>query len=112
LSRLRELAEIIGRADLWTYATRDEKTKISREFLQKIGGPSIKSYLGNRNFDKGIMSVYIQKGFLIFRELEISNRNFIGVRDLSVKVAPLSNRIAIDHLLWTIVEAANRGAKK
>lgn len=105
-------AEIAGRADLWTYATRDEQTRISREFLQKIGGPSIKSYLGNRNFDKGIMSVYIQKGFLIFRELEISNRNFIGIQDLSVKVAPLSNRIALDHLMWTIVEAANRGAKK
>jgi hypothetical protein len=106
------LKELIGRADLWTYSTKDEKTKISREFLQKIGGPSIKSYLGDRNFDKGIMSLYIQKGFLVFRELEISNRNFVGIQDLSVKVAPLNNRIAIDHLMWTIVEAAQRGQKK
>jgi hypothetical protein len=58
------------------------------------------------------MGLYIQNGFLVFRELEISNRNFVGMQDLSVKVAPLSNRIAIDHLMWTIVEAANRGQNK
>ena len=57
------------------------------------------------------MSIYIQKGFLIFRELEISNRNILGIQDLSVKVAPLNNRIAIDHLMWTIVEAADRAKK-
>ena len=106
-----DIAGLIGRADLWTYATEDEKTKISREFLQKIGGPSIKSYLGDRHFDKGVMSLYIQKGFLIFKEMEISNRNIFGIQDLSVKVAPLSNRIAIDHLMWTIVQAANRAKK-
>jgi len=103
--------ELIGRADLWTYATKDEKTKISREFLQKIGGPSIKSYLGDRSFNKGLMSLYVQNGFLIFRDLEISNRNLLGIQDLSVKVAPLNNRIAIDHLMWTIVEAADRAKK-
>jgi hypothetical protein len=102
------LSELIGRADFWTYATRDEKMRISREFLQKIGGPSIKPYLADRNFDKGVMSLYIQKGFFIFRELEISNRNIFGIQDLAVKVAPLSNRIAIDHLMWTIIEAAER----
>jgi hypothetical protein len=102
------LSELIGRADFWTYATRDEKMRISREFLQKIGGPSIKPYLADRNFDKGVMGLYMQKGFFIFRELEISNRNMLGIQDLSVKVAPLSNRIAIDHLMWTIIEAAER----
>jgi hypothetical protein len=105
------LPDLIGKADLWTYSSKTEKTKISRELLQKIGGPSIKSYIGDRPFDKGVMSLYIQKGFLIFRELEIAHRNFLGVQDLSVKVAPLSNRIAIDHLMWTIVEAANRAKK-
>jgi uncharacterized protein YjfI (DUF2170 family) len=43
--------------------------------------------------------------------MEISNRNMFGIQDLSVKVAPLSNRIAIDHLMWTIVEAAHRAKK-
>ena len=84
---------------------------INLDRKQKIGGPSMKSYLGDRPFDKGVVSIYIQKGFLIFRELEIANRNFLGIQDLSVKVAPLNNRIAIDHLMWTIVEAANRAKK-
>ena len=105
------LSQLLGKVDLWTYGTKNEKTRISREFLQKIGGPSIKSYLGDRNFDKGIMSVYLQKGFLVFKEMEISNRNIFGIQDLSVKVAPLNNRIAIDHLMWTIVQAADRAKK-
>lgn len=105
------LLELIGRADFWTYSTKDEKTKISREFLQKIGGPSIKSYLGDRSFNKGLMSLYIQNGFLVFRDLEIANRNLLGIQDLSVKVAPLNNRISIDHLMWTLVEAAERAKK-
>jgi len=49
---------------------------------------------------------------VIFKELEISNRNFIGVKDLDIKVAPLNNRIAIDHLMWSITEAAYRAQKK
>jgi hypothetical protein len=49
---------------------------------------------------------------VIFRELEISNRNFIGMKDLDMKVAPLNNRIAIDHLMWSIIEAAYRAKKK
>ncbi|MFZ2196455.1 MAG: hypothetical protein WAV13_01890, partial [Thermodesulfovibrionales bacterium] len=105
------LQELIGRADFWTYSTKGEKTKISREFLQKIGGPSIKSYLGDRSFNKGLMSFYIQNGFLVFRDLEIANRNLLGIQDLSVKVAPLNNRISIDHLMWTLVEAAERAKK-
>ena len=44
------------------------------------------------------MSLYLQNGFIIFNELEISNKNLIGMRDLSIKVAPFNNRIAIDHL--------------
>jgi hypothetical protein len=106
------LAKIIGKADFWTYSTEGEKTRISREFLEKIGGPQVRAYLGERKFDKGIMGLYIQNGFFVFRELEISNRNFLGITDLSVKVAPLNNRIAIDHLMWTMTEAAQRAKKK
>ncbi len=64
------------------------------------------------SFDKGVMSLYLQNGFVIFKELEISNRNLLGVTDLSVKVVPLNNRIAIDHLRWTITEAASRAKEK
>jgi hypothetical protein len=106
------LSQLIGKADFWTYGTKDEKTKISKEFLHKVGGPSLKMYLGDRNFDRGIMSLYLQNGFVIFRELEISNRNFIGIKDLDMKVAPLNNRIAIDHLMWSITEAAFRAKNK
>jgi len=106
------ISQLIGKADFWAYSTDDEKTKISREFLHKIGGPSIKRYLGDRRFDKGIMSLYLQNGFAIFKELEISNRNFIGITDLSVKVMPFNNRISIDHLTWTIIEAAQRAKVK
>lgn len=106
------ISQLIGKADFWTYSTENEKTKISKEFLKKIGGPSIKTYLGDRSFDKGIMSLYLQNGFVIFKELEMSNRNFIGITDLSVKVMPFNNRISIDHLMWTIIEAAHRAKEK
>jgi hypothetical protein len=105
-------SKIIGKADFWTYSSEKEKTKISKEFLKKIGGPSVKAYLGDRKFDKGLMDIYLQNGFVIFKDLEISNRNFIGIKDLSIKVAPQSNRIAIDHLMWSIIEAANRAKQK
>jgi hypothetical protein len=106
------ISQLIGKADFWTYSTKEEKTKISREFLQRVGGPSLGAYLRDRNFDKGIMSLYLQNGFIIFKELEMSNKNLLGMTDLSVKVAPLSNRIAIDHLMWSITEAAQRAKEK
>ena len=105
------LAKLIGKADFCTYGTADEQTKISKEFLQKIGGPSLKTYLGDRKFDKGVVSLYLQDAFIIFDQLEISNKNILGMTDLSVKVAPYNNRIAIDHLMWTITEAAQRAQK-
>jgi len=106
------VSQLMGNADFWTYSTNDEKTKISGTFLQKIGGPSLRTYLGDRRFDKGVLSLYLKDGFVIFKELEISNKNFFGITDLSLKVAPLNNRIAIDHLMWTITEAAARAKEK
>jgi hypothetical protein len=58
------------------------------------------------------MRILVKDGFVLFRELDISNRNILGVQDLSVKVAPLNNRIAIDHLLWSLAEAGERAQKK
>ena len=106
------ISQLIGMADFWTYSTEGEKTMISKEFLQKVGGPSLKASLRNRNFNKGILGLYLKDGHLIFKDLEISNRNFLGITDLSVKVVPLSNRIALDHLLGTIAEAAERAKNK
>jgi len=106
------LSHLIGKAEFWTYSSGGEKTRISKEFLQKVGGTSLKAYLGDRSFSKGVMNLYLQNGFVIFRELEISNRNLLGINDLSVKVAPFNNRIGIDHLMWTITEAAQRAKSK
>lgn len=106
------LSHLIGMADFWTYSSGNEKTMISKEFLQKVGGPAVKTYLGDRRFNKGIMSLYLQKGDLIFKELEIVNRNFFGVTDLSVKVVPFNNRIAVEKLLWSVTEAAQRPKEK
>jgi hypothetical protein len=106
------ILQIIGRSNFWADPRGDEKMMISKEFLQKIGGPSMKVYLGNRAFDKAVMDVYLKNGYLIFRDLEISNRNLLGITDLSIKAAPISNRIAFDHLLWTITEAAARAKEK
>ena len=106
------LSSLMGMADFWTYRSPGEKTLVSKELLRQIGGPTLKAYLGNRPFNKGIMGLYLKNGYLIFKELEISNRNFFGVTDLSLKVAPLNNRISIEHLLWTITEAAERVKEK
>ncbi len=106
------VSRLIGKADFRSYSSGGEKTKVSREFLQKIGGPSLKAYIEDRSFDKGVMGLYLQNGFVIFRELEISHRNMVGVTDLSVKVAPFNNRIEINHLLWTVTEAAQRAGDK
>jgi uncharacterized protein involved in outer membrane biogenesis len=103
---------LIGRADFWSYSAGGEKTAISGEFLRKMGGPAMKNYLGERPFDKGVISLYLKNGFLIFKEMEISHKNFFGITDLSVKVAPFNNRIAIGHLMSTIAEAATRAKEK
>ena len=106
------LPHLIGMADFWSYAAPNEKTMISKEFLQKIGGPSVRAYLGNRSFDNGVLSLYLQNGDMIFKQMEISNRNFFGIKDLDVKVAPFNNRIAVDKFLWAITEAALRAKEK
>ncbi len=106
------LNDLKGKADFWAYSGGGEKTKISREFLRKIGGPSVQAYLGDRPFDKGIISLYLENGYLIFRELEISHKNFLGMTDLLVKVAPLNNRIELEHFMETIKEAAERAQEK
>jgi hypothetical protein len=106
------LSNLVGKGEFWVDSTAGEKTMISREFLQKVGGVSAKFYLGDRRFDKGILEAYLKDGYVIFKELELSNRNLLGMTDLSVKVAPFNNRIDFEHLLWTITEAATRAKEK
>ena len=50
--------------------------------------------------------------YLTFEKLDISHTNFLGMKDLSVSVAPVQNRIALDHLLESIRDAASSGKRR
>lgn len=105
------LNDIKGLVALWTRSSRDEKMLVSKEFLQKLAGKNIKGmfFQADRPFDRGEIGAYLEGGYLTFETLDISHTNFLGIRDLSVSVAPVQNRIGLDHLLTTIREAASRG---
>ncbi len=104
------LSAITGKAEVWAKKSKDEPMMISREMLERIGGSAVKRYglSKDRRYNKGVIESYFNRGYIIFKELEVSNTNIFGFRDLSVKVAPVHNRIAIDDLLWTIKNAAER----
>jgi hypothetical protein len=102
-----------GYVDLWTRATRDEKMLVSKEFLQKLAGTKLKGifFRTDRPYDRGEITAYLQEGYLTFETLDISHTNFLGIKDLNVAVAPVQNRIALDHLFESIKQAAERGKK-
>jgi hypothetical protein len=105
------LNDIKGLVALWTRSSPDEKMLVSKEFLQKLAGKKIKGmfFQADRPFDRGEIGAYLEGGYLTFETLDISHTNFLGIRDLSVSVAPVQNKIGLDHLLTTIREAASRG---
>jgi hypothetical protein len=108
------VAGLKGFTDLWARSGKGEKMLVSREFLQKLAGKSLRGFLfGNdRSYDRAEVAAYLEDGYLTFSVLDISHTNLLGVRDLSVSVAPVSNRIALDHFLASIREAAARGKAK
>lgn len=105
------IAGLKGFAELWARSSKGEKMLVSREFLQKLAGKKLKGFLfgDDRPYDRAEITTYLDNGYLTFAVLDISHTNIFGVRDLSVSVAPVSNRIAFDHLLTAIKEAAARG---
>jgi hypothetical protein len=105
------LNDIKGLVALWTRESPDEKMLVSKEFLQKLAGKKIKGmfFQADRPFDRGEIGAHLEGGYLTFETLDISHTNFLGIRDLSVSVAPVQNKIGLDHLLTTIREAASRG---
>ncbi|HTP67076.1 MAG TPA: hypothetical protein VMJ66_16920 [Geobacteraceae bacterium] len=107
----RGLNDIKGLLAVWARSSRDEKMLVSREFLQKLAGKNIRGmfFQTDRPFDRGDIEAYLEKGYLTFATLDIMHTNFLGMKDLSVSVAPVQNRIGLDHLLTTIREAASRG---
>lgn len=108
------LDDLAGAAMFWAKDGPDEDREISREFIKKLMGPSMKKYMlfGDRDFDTGELDVVFLDGDLVFEKLLIANTNFFGKRDLYITVAPVSNRITIQHLLDVIREVGSRTGSK
>ena len=107
----KKLADISGFAEFWARETAGEKMLVSKEFLQRLSGKKLSGFFfsSDRAYDHAGLTAALENGFLSFDALDISHTNFLGVRDLSVTIAPGQNRIAIDHLLNSIKEATVRG---
>uniref|UniRef100_A0A831U4T3 Uncharacterized protein n=1 Tax=Geobacter metallireducens TaxID=28232 RepID=A0A831U4T3_GEOME len=100
-----------GFVDLWARNTRREKMLLSREFLQRLAGKNLRGFFfrTDRPYDRGEVSAYLEDGYLTFTTLDISNTNLLGMRDLSVTVVPVQNRISLEHLFSALKEATTRG---
>jgi hypothetical protein len=105
------LKELTGYVNLWTRPGKGEKMLVSKDFLQKLAGKKLRGFFfqNDRPYDNGEIGAYLQDNFLTFEKLDISHTNFLGMKDLSVSVVPVQNRISLDHLLASIREAAARG---
>ena len=102
---------LVGIVSIWAVKGPDEKMLVSKEFLQKLAGKKLKGIFvhDDRSYDRGEISGYLEKGYLVFDVLDISHTNLFGIRDLSVTVAPVQNKIQIEHLFSSIKAAAARG---
>jgi hypothetical protein len=100
-----------GFTEIWTRSAPGEKMQVSKEFLQKLAGKKFKGlfFRNDRPYDRGEIRGYLENGYLTFDTLDISRTNIFGIKDLSVTVAPVQNRIALGHLYTSIREAATRG---
>ncbi len=107
------LKELTGYVNLWTRPGKGEQMLVSKDFLQKLAGKKLRGFFfqNDRPYDNGEISAYLRDNFLTFEKLDISHTNFLGMKDLSVSVVPVQNRISLDHLLESIREAAARGKK-
>jgi len=107
----RGIGGLRGFVDLWARNTKGEKMLLSREFLQRLAGKNLRGFFFRRDrpYDRGEVSAYLENGYLTFSTLDISNTNLLGVRDLSVTVVPVQNRISLEHLFGALKEATARG---
>jgi hypothetical protein len=107
----KQLSDVSGFTEFWARETAGEKMLVSKEFLQRLSGKKLSGFFfsSDRSYDHAGIKAALENGFLTFDTLDISHTNFLGVRDLSVSIAPSQNRIAIDHLLNSIKEATVRG---
>jgi len=63
----------------------------------------------DRPYDRGEIRGYLESGFLTFEVLDIAHTNLFGIKDLSVSVAPVQNKISLMQLITSIRAAATRG---
>ena len=107
------LEGVTGAGLIWAKDSPLEKREISKELLKKIAGKSLKNYMllfGGRSFDTGEIDVVFSGGDMVFNRLLISNRNLLGYQDLYITVAPVSNKISLEHLLDVIKNVSERAA--
>ncbi|AJY69371.1 hypothetical protein RW64_06985 [Geobacter sulfurreducens] len=102
---------LTGFTDLWARESTRERMLLSREFLQRLAGKKLRGFFfrDDRPYDRGEVSAYLENGYLTFTTLDLAHTNIFGIKDLSVSVAPVQNRIALTHLFGAIKEAATRG---
>ena len=107
----KQLSDITGFTEFWARGTAAEKMLVSKEFLQRLSGKKLSGFFfsSDRPYDHAGIKAALENGFLAFDNLDISHTNILGVRDLSVSIAPSQNRIALDHLLNSIKDATVRG---
>ncbi len=107
----RGLSGLSGFSELWAREGGGEKMLVSRVFLQKLSGKNLSGFFfrQDRPFDQAEIVAALENGYLTFDNLDISHTNIFGVRDLSVTIAPSQNRIALDHLMNSIIQASARG---
>ena len=105
------LKHLTGYVNLWTRSGKGEKMMVSKEFLQKLAGKKLRGFFfqNDRPYDNGEISAFLLNNYLTFEKLDISHTNFLGMKDLSVSVVAVQNRISLDHLLESIRNAAARG---
>ena len=105
------IAGTTGFVDLWAREGGGEKMLVSKEFLQRLAKQKLSGFFlsTDRAYDEAEIKATLEEGDLTFNALKIVNTNLFGVRDLNVSIAPTQNRIALDHLLSSIKEAAVRG---
>ncbi|HET6419543.1 MAG TPA: hypothetical protein VFG19_05265 [Geobacteraceae bacterium] len=102
---------MVGYTDLWARKGKGEEMLVSKEFLQKLAGRKLRGFFfrDDRSYDNGEISAFLLNGNITFEKLDLSHTNFLGMKDLSVSVAPVQNKIGLAHLFQTIREAAKRG---
>lgn len=106
-----DMEKLLGFTELWTRSGSGEKMHVSKEFLQKLAGKKLQGFFfrNDRSYDQAEIKAVLKGGGLTFDTLDILHTTFPGIRDLSVSVAPSSNRITLERLFSAIKQAGASG---